>query len=755
MNEKDGGNAIFVRGLSINATSDQLEKFFAGVGPIRRSFVVTDKKSSRCTGLGFVYFALREDAGKALQMFQGASMGGRRLKLDFARPRQRGVEDHNDDSLLAKQRKPNFIPPERKSRGNLSGSESSRTVVVRTRLPGTQLESTALMDKLGQDPKKLGFLSSVLSADGHSMRLLFRSWPEAGAAAALLHCDEFEACVDSLIGGRKCRLIVRNIPFKIHPNELWSVFRQVAEVRDVSVPQSSKSSNVERHISTLPDSEKGVIDSRGFAFVEYFLAADANRAIQVINGRKIGGRTIAVDLAIGKSKFIEKRSFEESNGPSSIDGGLNDSVASDVNNDGDNRITDSLPEPSEKQPVSTPEEMMRTVFVRNLLFETTCAELRTAMITNFGPVEQVVIVKDPMTGRSRGTAFVRFEKIQSAESAITPVPNTSNAQRKTARNQSTFTLQGRDLLITRAVHRERARNMVTGSNERVVKVDRRNMRLAWVGHIKPDSPEARYITQADMAKRAKAAKEKRAKLSSNPNTFVSDTRLCVRNLPKSVDEKFLKHMALAIFRSLANQPADESSQLICSRPKVSHSKIVRDPDKKDRSRGYGFLQFEEHRHALQALHQLNNNPKLLETILELRPRALEIDDMKSKLLRQDWGSNRRLIVEFSVEDSRQVAIINRIKEKGKNIKEANKGEEKEKRKLSQNSKNLRNSKSSAVLSSSSPETINSGDRHKRRIDTLNSSTGVEGIAERCRRKKKKVDVFNNLVLDYKKRLVNK
>lgn len=42
-----------------------------------------------------------------------------------------------------------------------------------------------------------------------------------------------------------------------------------------------------------------------------------------------------------------------------------------------------------------------------------------------------------------------------------------------------------------------------------------------------------------MAKRTKAYAEKKAKLA-NPNYYVSRTRLCVRNLPTSVDEKRLR-----------------------------------------------------------------------------------------------------------------------------------------------------------------------------------------------------------------------
>lgn len=59
--------------------------------------------------------------------------------------------------------------------------------------------------------------------------------------------------------------------------------------------------------------------------------------------------------------------------------------------------------------------------------------------------------------------------------------------------------------------------------------------------IFPGSEAAQELSKADMAKRTKAYAEKKAKLA-NPHFYVSKTRLCVRNLPTSVDERQLKAM---------------------------------------------------------------------------------------------------------------------------------------------------------------------------------------------------------------------
>lgn len=66
----------------------------------------------------------------------------------------------------------------------------------------------------------------------------------------------------------------------------------------------------------------------------------------------------------------------------------------------------------------------------------------------------------------------------------------------------------------------------------------------------PDSEAAKGLSKTDMAKRTKAYAEKKAKLA-NPNFYVSTTRLCVRNLPTSVDERKLR----ALFQNTSSPDA--------------------------------------------------------------------------------------------------------------------------------------------------------------------------------------------------------
>jgi nucleolar protein 4 len=303
------------------------------------------------------------------------------------------------------------------------------------------------------------------------------------------------------------------------------------------------------------------------------------------------------------------------------------------------------------------------VFVRNLLFETSSSELREAMQA-FGDVEQAVLVVDSNTGRPRGTAFVRFRDEASAEKAAAAggAAGGANSALRAADTAGRIVVGGRPLLVSKAVDRSKARQLAAddaakGGKEK----DPRNLRLAWVGSIKPEAPEAAGLTPDDLKKRAKAEKEKRAKLSHNPNAFVSEVRLSVRNLPRELDEKTLKHM----FIHAAGDGAEAKGRAAFAAPKIVHVKILRDAERNGRSKGYGFVQFEKHEHAMAALKKLNNNPKVIDSLIRDSPKALAIDDERARRLRKDWGDGRRLLVEFAVEDRRQVRIIEQIKSRGR------------------------------------------------------------------------------------------
>lgn len=60
---------------------------------------------------------------------------------------------------------------------------------------------------------------------------------------------------------------------------------------------------------------------------------------------------------------------------------------------------------------------MKKLFVGNLAWETTSDDLR-AFFSAYGNVIDAVVIKDKMTGRSRGFGFVEFETEAEAQKAV-------------------------------------------------------------------------------------------------------------------------------------------------------------------------------------------------------------------------------------------------------------------------------------------------------------------------------------------------
>jgi superfamily II DNA/RNA helicase len=91
VDETGGGSTrtLHVTNLPYAATSGDLQALFSGHGTVLTTTIITDRRSGRSRGFGFVEMA-DQDAEKARAALDGASLGGRRLAVSRARPRRGG-----------------------------------------------------------------------------------------------------------------------------------------------------------------------------------------------------------------------------------------------------------------------------------------------------------------------------------------------------------------------------------------------------------------------------------------------------------------------------------------------------------------------------------------------------------------------------------------------------------------------------------------------------------------------------------------
>ncbi|KAJ8113795.1 hypothetical protein OPT61_g4160 [Boeremia exigua] len=80
---------LFVRSLAKDVTTESLTEFFSDSYPIKNALVVLDKETKESKGYGFVTFADVEDAQRALEELNGATLQGKKIRLESAESRHR------------------------------------------------------------------------------------------------------------------------------------------------------------------------------------------------------------------------------------------------------------------------------------------------------------------------------------------------------------------------------------------------------------------------------------------------------------------------------------------------------------------------------------------------------------------------------------------------------------------------------------------------------------------------------------------
>lgn len=78
---------LYVGGLAYDTPESALEQVFAQAGEVGQVHVVTDRETGRSKGFAFVEMDTEDEARRAVEMFHGSILHGRRLTVDVARPR--------------------------------------------------------------------------------------------------------------------------------------------------------------------------------------------------------------------------------------------------------------------------------------------------------------------------------------------------------------------------------------------------------------------------------------------------------------------------------------------------------------------------------------------------------------------------------------------------------------------------------------------------------------------------------------------
>jgi RNA recognition motif-containing protein len=79
---------LYVGNLSFNTTENDLQDTFAAHGTVVEATLMMDRATGRARGFGFVTMSTPEEAQKAIEALNGASLDGRNLTVNIAKPRE-------------------------------------------------------------------------------------------------------------------------------------------------------------------------------------------------------------------------------------------------------------------------------------------------------------------------------------------------------------------------------------------------------------------------------------------------------------------------------------------------------------------------------------------------------------------------------------------------------------------------------------------------------------------------------------------
>ncbi|CAG8147508.1 unnamed protein product [Penicillium nalgiovense] len=611
---------LFVRSLPTSATTESLAEYFSQSYIIKHAVVVCDKETKVSKGFGFVTFADVEDAESALKELNGSKFDGKIIRVDYAESRKREIDEKVGRSV-----------PTAASRESKKQKEEER----------------------GQ--------------------------------------------------GLPPKLIVRNLPWSIkEPEDLNVLFRSFGKVKFATLPKRN-----------------GKLS--GFGFITMRGRKNAERALQMINGKEIDGRQLAVDWAVEKDVWEttkkeddeeeeeEQKEEKESDDVDMEDaeGALeepSDDETSSEEDDDEDEDLDELDDLDDDEAEEKDERNATTIFIRNLPFTATDQVLYDHFKTHFGPLRYARVVLDYETERPRGTGFACFWKPDDANTCIREAPrgaeamapNKDKPKSNTAIKHSVlqdensdpsgrYTLEGRVLQVARAVSKGQAAKLEEeGVSRRMVRdTDKRRLYLLGEGTIPSNSPLYKKLSPSEVKMREDSYKQRETFIKKNPALHLSLTRLAIRNLPRHINSKDLKQLARESVvnfakdvKAGARQPLSKEEQQrsrdtmkeleqLRKQKKmgiVRQAKVVfetREGTKVSeksgggRSRGYGFIEFFTHRHALMSLRWLNCHS------MAVPPSAQDPEDRDKK---------KSLVVEFAIENAQVVKRRNELQAKSREPK---------------------------------------------------------------------------------------
>lgn len=620
---------LFVRSLAKEVTTESLTEFFSDSFPIKNALVVLDKDTKESKGYGFVTFADVEDAQRALEELNGASLQGKKIRLESAESR------HREDGAESKGQR---LKAEREAQKK----ENQTPKLIVRNLPWS-IKTSEDLEKLFRSYGKVNFINLPKKPNGELRGFAFvamRGKKNAEKALAELNGRE--------VDGRPIA-----VDWAVD-KDAWQTLQKSEQEGEEA--EGKKDVDMEDVDSDAESSEDPSDDESGDEDSEDDSNTDYDDEDEDISDDEEGGVNLEEQKPQRPNHVLFIRNL-----PFTVD---DDSLKDHFKQFGAIRYARVVYDRDTERPKGTG-------FVAFFNEE--------EMIECLKGVPRVTLHTKNVERKDGATITTTHSVLEDADADPTGKYTIDGRilqlSRAVDKNEATrLTAEG----AANRFNRDK---------------DKRRLYLLNEGTIPSNSPLYAQLAPSEVKMREDSATLRRKQIQENPSLHLSLTRLSVRNVPRSITSKDLKQLARKAVVGFAEDAKNGKRQKLSKaeiarggeemviaekiRKKrgkgiVRQAKVVFETEKGSkvgeetgagRSRGYGFIEYYTHRNALMGLRWLNGHA------VDYKVKG---DAPKSKKAQKEAleDKRKRLIVEFAIENANVVSRRSAAEEKSREPKSA-------------------------------------------------------------------------------------
>ncbi|KAF3038038.1 RNA recognition motif-containing protein [Didymella keratinophila] len=611
---------LFVRSLAKDVTTESLTEFFSDSYPIKNALVVLDKDTKESKGYGFVTFADVEDAQRALEELNGATLQGKKIRLESAESR------HREDGAESKGQR---LKAEREA----AKKENQTPKLIVRNLPWS-IKKPEDLEKHFRSFGKTHFINLPKKPNGELRGFAFvamRGKKNAERALAELNGKD--------IDGRPIA-----VDWAVD-KEAWQTLQKAEQEGDDAEDNRDadmKDADSDAESSEEPSDDESEDDSEDDEDDSNTDYDEDDEELSELDEDEDEDEEDEEEQKPQRPNYV----LFIRNLPFTVD---DDSLKEHFKQFGAIRYA-------------------RVVYDRD-----TERPKGTGFVAFFNEEEMIDCLK--------GVPKVKINTKQiERKDGATITTSHSVLEDADADPTGKYTMDGRILHLSRAVDKSEATRLTAeGAANRFNRdKDKRRLYLLNEGTIASNSPLYAQLAPSEIKMREDSAALRRKQIQENPSLHLSLTRLSVRNIPRSITSKDLKQLArkgvvgfaedvnagkrqklskAEIARGGEEMVIAEKIRKKRGKGIVRQAKVVFETEKGSkvgedtgagRSRGYGFIEYYTHRNALMGLRWLNGHA------VDYKVKG-EAPKSKKAAKEAMEDKRKRLIVEFAIENANVVS----------------------------------------------------------------------------------------------------